>query len=233
VYEAVTAYPDGEATLSRLAETAVRHGYDGVVRRRGSAGAGPEAVAEAYDIDVVDAVEIDTDDPTVLAGTLGSERSERTLVIVRGGDERINRQAVEDPRVDVLAAPMQRGGDVNHVLAAAAARNDVHLEFDLGPVLGATGGRRVRALSGLRKLREIVADADAPFVVTANPHSHLQLRAPRELRALGSVIGFQAETIETGLEAWGHLAARNRERRSANTVEPGVEVESPDGGDGP
>lgn len=233
MYEAVTAHPAGDATLSRFAETAARYGYDGLVRRQGSSGASADVVAEATEVDIVDAVEIDTDDPTVLAGTLASERSERTLVIVRGGDERINRQAVEDPRVDVLAAPMQRGGDVNHVLAAAASRNGVRLEFNLAPVLRRDGGRRVRALSGLRKLREIVADADAPFVVSADPRSHLQLRAPRELTALGSVIGFDAETIEAGLREWGQLAARNRERRADRTVEPGVEIESGDGGETP
>jgi ribonuclease P/MRP protein subunit RPP1 len=226
MYEAVTAYPAGEATLSRFARTAESYGYDGIVRRRGSAGASIGRIGDELGIDVVDGVEIDTTDPSVLAGSLGTERTERTLVIVRGGDNRINRQAVEDPRVDVLSAPMRTGGDVNHVLAAAAKRNGVRLEFDLGPVLRRTGGARVRAVARLRKLREVVFDADTPFVVSGDPRSHLQLRAPRELAAVGEVIGFPADRLEEGLAEWGRLAARNRHRASDRVVEPGVEVET-------
>lgn len=225
MYEAVTAHPEGRATLSRFAETAARYGYDGIVGRSGTTGATIESIRAEFDIDVVDAVEIDTSDPSVLAGTLGTERERRTLVIVRGGDDRINRQAVEDPRVDVLSTPMRGAGDVNHVLAATAARNGVRVEFDFGPVLRHSGGRRVRALSKLRKLRELVADAQTPFVVSGNPSSHLHLRAPRELRAVGEIIGFDPETVEEGLAEWGKLAARNRHNASDSVIEPGVEVE--------
>lgn len=233
MYEAVTAHPEGKTTLSRFVETAARYGYDGLVRRSGATGPSLETIRSHFDIDVVDAVEIDTNDPSVLAGTLGTERERRTLVIVRGGDDRINRQAVEDPRVDVLSGPMRGGGDVNHVLAATAARNGVRLEFDFGPVLRHSGGRRVRALSKLRKLRELVTDAGTPFVVSAVPSSHLHLRAPREMQALGEIIGFDAEDVEEGLAEWGELATRNRHRASDDVVEPGVEVERYPDGDRP
>ena len=141
---------------------------------------------------------------------------------VHGGP--LNRFAVEQPKVDVLAHPM-RDGDVNHVLARAAADNGVHLEFNLGRVLRRDGGARVRAVEGLRKLRELVEQYDAPFVVSAGPRSHLQLRAPRELFALGQVVGFDRETVEAGLTAWGDIAAWNRERRSGTFIEPGVRID--------
>lgn len=244
MYEAVTAHPEGTATVARHAATAARYGYEGVVVRAGETAVDHGSVAATYGVDVVDAVEVDTDDPAVLAGTVGAARSERTLVLVRGGDEAINRQAVEDPKVDVLATPMRADGDLNHVLAAAAARNGVRLEADLGPVLRAAGGTRVRALSRLRKLRELAADAGARLVVSARPRSQYEHRAPRELRAVGEVVGFDPETVTDGLREWGRLAERNRHRASDMVVEPGVEVtegpatdepdgsESRDGGDG-
>ena len=139
-----------------------------------------------------------------------------------GGDDALNRFAVEEPRVDVLARPMDGGGDFNHVLAKAARDNDVHVEFDLGPLLRATGGKRVRALADLRKLREIVTYYDAPHVVSANARSHLGLRAPRELVAAAEAVGFDPEWVCEGLRAWGEIAARNRDRRSEAFIEPGV-----------
>ena len=223
MYEAVHAHPDGDSTAARFAATAARMGYDGVVIRARDATPDYPAVREASGIDVVDAVEIVASDPERASGAVGGLRPDHTLLCVRGGTDRLNRFAVEGERVDVLARPMADDGDVNHVLAARAAANGVRIEFDFGPVLRTTGGERVRALRDLRKLRELVADADAPFVVSANPASHLELRAPRELVAVGEAVGFDAETVRAGLREWGELAARNRHRQSDSFVEPGVE----------
>ncbi|MGM0446827.1 MAG: RNase P subunit p30 family protein [Methanobacteriota archaeon] len=243
MYEAVHAYPDGEATVARHAATAARNGYDGIVVRSrdaidsaaggeqsgsappdtdGSPVRDPDALREEYGIDVVDAVEVDADDPTSASGAVGNYRSDRTVVCVAGGDDALNRFAVEQPRVDVLVRPMADGGDFNHVLAKAARGNGVRVEFDFGPALRETGGKRVRALADLRKLREIVDHYDAPYVVSANARSHLGLRAPRELVAVGEAVGFDAEAVREGLRAWGDLVERNRERRSEGFIEPGV-----------
>jgi ribonuclease P/MRP protein subunit RPP1 len=90
-------------------------------------------------------------------------------------------------------------------------------------VLRLDGGRRVQALRKLRKLRELVGAYDAPYVVSATPRSHLQLRAPRELDALGETLGFEAGAMRAGLREWGRLAERNRERLSESFIAPGVE----------
>ncbi|WP_435073184.1 RNase P subunit p30 family protein [Halorubrum sp. HHNYT27] len=237
MYEAVHAHPDGDTTVARHAATAARYGYDGIVVRtrdalapageNGGASAAdrpPEAAAlrEECGIDVVDAVEIDADNATSASGAVGNYRSDRTIVALVGGDDGLNRFAVEEPRVDVLARPMAGSGDFNHVLAKAARDNGIHVEFDLGPLLRASGGKRVRALASLRKLREIVTYYDAPHVVSANARSHLALRAPRELVAAAEAVGFDPEWVRDGLRAWGDIAARNRERRSEAFIEPGV-----------
>jgi len=226
MYEAVHAHPAGDATVARHAATAARYGYDGVVVRSrdalGTDETAPEAIASAYDVDVVDAVEIDAENPSEAAGSVGNYRSDHTVVCVSGGDDTLNRYAVETPRVDVLTRPTAAGGDFNHVLAKAARDNDVFVEFDFGPVFRATGGGRVRALSTLRKLREIITHYDTPHVVSVNPRSHLHLRAPREVIAVAAEAGFDPAWVREGLAAWGVIAARNRDRRSEGFIQPGV-----------
>ncbi len=225
MYEAVHAHPDGGATVARHASEAASLGFEGVVvRNHGDAPAeyDPRTVAEAFGVDVVEGIEVRTDDRSQAASLVRRFREEATLVCVHGGNPTINRYAVEEPMVDVLAHPMRGDGDVNHVLARAAAENGVRLEFSLADVLRADGGPRVRAIAGLRKLRELVADAEAPFVVSADPASHLDWRAPRELVAVGELVGFEAEQVREGLAEWGRLAARNRERASESFIEPGV-----------
>jgi ribonuclease P/MRP protein subunit RPP1 len=234
MYEAVTPHPVGRSTTARFAHTAGRYGFEGVVvrARHGSSrhdtasddASAPDyaTVREASGVDVVDGIEIVADDPERASGPLSQARRDHTLVLVRGGTPRLNRFAVEQSRVDVLTRPLSRGGEVDHVIARAAHDNAVRIEIDLGPVLRLDGGARVQALRKLRTLRTVVEHYDAPFVVSATPDSHLQMRAPRELRAVGEAVGFAPETIETGLREWGRIASRNRERRSEEFIGPGV-----------
>ncbi|RQG96410.1 RNase P subunit p30 family protein [Natrarchaeobius chitinivorans] len=226
MYEAVHAHPDGESTVARFAKTAADYGYEGVVVRNHSDARGsyePERIREEYEIDVVRGVEVRADDPHGASGAVGNYRTDETVVAVEGGTNALNRFAVENEKVDVLAAPIAGNGDVNHVLAKAAVENGVRFEFDLSDVLRTHGGRRVRHVQSLRKLEEIVDYYDAPYVVSADPSSHLELRTPRELLALGEEIGLSSEFIEEGLREWGRLAERNRRIDSESFIEPGVE----------
>jgi ribonuclease P/MRP protein subunit RPP1 len=228
MYEAVYAHPDGDSTVARHALTAADSDYDGiVVRNHGDEPAeyDADAITDAYGVDVAAGVEVRAEDPSRASGFVGNYRSDRTVVVVHGGDRRINRFAVEQATVDVLAHPMRGDGDFNHVLANAAADNGVRVEFDFGPVLRASGGSRVRAIKELRKLRELVEDAGAPFVVSASPSTHLQMRAPRDVVAVGGTIGFDADTVREGLAEWGRIVERNRERQSDAVIEPGVRLE--------
>lgn len=232
MYEAITARPAGESTVARLAKTAAEYGYDGIVVRNPGdepASYDREAIAEAYDVDVVDGVEIVAEDPSRASGFLGNHRPDRTVVAVRGGTATMNRFAVEHPAVDVLARPFGADGTgvgsdagFDHVLAKTAAENGVRLEFDLGPLVGDGGGGRVRAIQTLRRLRKLVGQYDAPFVVSVRPASHLDLRTARDLSALGDVAGLSTERVAAGLAEWGTIAERNRERQSDAFVEPGV-----------
>jgi ribonuclease P/MRP protein subunit RPP1 len=224
-YEAMHARPDGESTVRRCAAHAASLGYEGVVvRNHGDARSDVDvdAVAEAVGIDVVDGLEVRANSPEQASGYVGNYRPKYTLLLVHGGSNAMNRFAVEQDRVDVLAHPMRGDGDFNHVLAKAAAEHGVRVEFDLSGVLRATGGRRVQALGDLRKLRELVEYYDVPFVVSVDATSHRHLRGPRALAAVGERIGFSREQVADGLREWGRLVARNREVTSPDYVEPGV-----------
>ena len=221
-YEAVYGHPEGDVTSARQVKTAAEYGFEGVVVRTREAEYEPGALADRHGIDVVRGVEIDSQDPQGASGAVGNHRDDCTVLLVRGGTDALNRFAVEQNRVDVLTRPFDGEGDVNHVLVKAAIDHDVRIEFDLGAVLRDDGGTRVRRLRKLRKLRELVEYFDAPYVVSATPTSHLRLRAPRELAAVGEQIGLGAEAVRDGLAEWGRLAARNRDRTSDSFISPGV-----------
>lgn len=221
-YEAANAAPDGDATPARLAKTAAEYGFEGLVVRTREADYDAADLSDTYSVDVVPAIEIVAENPEAASGSVGNYRKDCVVLAVRGASPKLNRFAVEQDRVDVLTRPFAGKGDMNHVLVKQAVEHDVRIEFDFGPVLRSEGGMRVRYLQKLRKLRELVEHFDAPYVVSATPSSHLELRAPRELVAVGEQIGFDADDVRDGLAEWGRLAARNRERLSDAFIAPGV-----------
>lgn len=225
MYEGVHARPDGRSTVARLAKTAAEYGFEGVVVRShddSSREYDAEQASTEYGVDVVEGIEIRADSPEQASGSVGNYRPSHTILAIHGGTNEMNRFAVENEKIDVLAHPMKGGGDINHVLVKAAVENGVRLEFNLGDILRESGGQRVRTIQSLRKLREIVDYYDAPYVVSADPRSHLEFRAPRELTALGEQLGASGAWVERGLEEWRELAERNRAVQSDSFIEPGV-----------
>lgn len=178
--------------------------------------------------DIVNGVEIVRSDPQHASGVLGNERSQRTIVAIRGGTDVLNRFAAEQPRVDVLTKPFigsnkSRTGDINHVLIKAAVRNEVAIELNLGPTIRAEGGRRIKHIQRLNKLKRLIDHYDAPYVVSATPNSHLEFRTPQELAAVGAEIGLGETWVYDGFTAWDEIITRNRHRRSESFIAPGVE----------
>ncbi len=228
MYEAVHVEREGKTTPGRFGLTVSHAGFDGMVvrnRQKATAAVDHESIANRYGIDVVRGIEITATEKAAVSGAIGNRRPEAEVLLVRGRDPAMNRFVTESPRVDVLADPMGGEGDLNHVIANAAATNGVALEINLGGVLRQTGGNRVRTITKLRKLRELIEDAGAPYVVSGAPRTHLEVRGPRELLAVGERIGFDREQIQTGLEAWGAIAERTRQRRDPDSIAPGVRLE--------
>jgi ribonuclease P/MRP protein subunit RPP1 len=220
VYEAVHARPAGRSSVARFAGEARAAGFAGVVVRDREATVPAGAAGDVVRGATVDAA------PGEASGRVGALRDETTLLLVRGGTRARNRFAVEEARVDVLAAPTgphaSEACPFGEAAARAAARNGVRVEFDLGPVLRAAGGTRVRAIDALSRLHDAVTAYDAPHVVSAAPASHLALRDPRALAAVGEAVGLPAGFVREGLREWGRLAARNRDRAGEDWVMPGV-----------
>lgn len=225
MYEAVHAVPDGEATAARHALTAREYGFEGVVvRNHSDAAADVDAgrIEDEYGVAVVEGVEIRADDPEAASGYLGNYREDHLLLALHGGTTALNRFGTAQDRLDVLAHPLDGDGEFDHVMARAAADHGVRVEINLGRVLRRDGGPRVQAIRDLRHLRKLIEQYDVPYVVSADPFSHLQVRAPRELAAVGSEIGFEPAQVDAGLSEWKRIVDRNRERLSAAFLEPGV-----------
>jgi ribonuclease P/MRP protein subunit RPP1 len=216
LYEAVYPYPQGRSTAHRFAQQAVTLGYDGLVVLGG-------VQVDSSRCDVVDGAVLSGPDVASMSGGLHQVRAEHTMVLVEGGDHARNRFAVDHPAVDVLVGSIDDRMAVNHVIVRTARAHDVAIAVDLGPLMTADGGSLVRYLQRCRELIRLLQHEDAPYVITTAAHSHRQLRAPRDLTALASLVDIDPAWVTVGLQRWGRIIARNRRRQDAPA--PGVTVE--------
>lgn len=184
---------------------ASRAGYDAVVlRNHSNAEEGVDAypsydVPDGPAIPVHQGVEVRADGVEALhEGVRLAEREGAAVIAVHGGDEPINRAAIE-ARVDLLAHPNRgRGRSFDHVMAREAADAGVAVELSLAPVLRSSGGERVSAIRGLNTTLKLARKYGTPFVVSADSRTHLHLRAPRELRAVARLVGVEDDEFDRG-----------------------------------
>jgi len=142
------------------------------------------------------------------------------VLSVHGGNEKINRAALESPLVDILAHPGER---LNQVLMRFASENRVAIEFNLDSIIKLRGRERVKALAIFRHNLKLARKYDAPMLLTSNAQSIYDLRAPREMIALASVFGMSEEE---GTSALSVVPEEILRRRSDNRIMDGVEVVS-------
>lgn len=218
MYEFVRCHPASRSTASRVAVTADRAGFDGVVLRNPYTGGSPPdydvACEDELSVDVVRGVEVQTNSVQEMHGYVGNLASKYGVVCVRGGDEDVERAAAESDDVDVIAAPQE----FDHVTVREAAENDVALEIDLGPVLRDSGGRRVSAIQKIELLTRLAEKHDASLVVSGSPDDHLEVRGRRELRAVAGIVGVDEEDFEAAADA-SHALTRDAGDADVEVVE--------------
>jgi len=137
------------------------------------------------------AVEIDAKNPKDLKKQVGKFRKKVDVILVHGGDLKINRAATEDPRVDILSHPYRSRYDsgLNHVLAVKAAENKVSVEINLKYFLLTRPTQRYRVLSQFRQIMKLHRKYNVPVIITSDASSIYDLRHPKDVIALASCFG--------------------------------------------
>ncbi|MDK2892914.1 MAG: ribonuclease protein subunit [Methanohalophilus sp.] len=221
----VHAYPDGEHNCSQMLAMSQHLGYSGIcISNHSDSESCEEVLSSNVQLEMCSGIEVRVSKPSKLHGLVGKYRTKKDVIIVHGGTESINRAAVENPSVDILNHPFtSKDSGINHVLAKAAAENNVALAFNVDILIKLKGGKRVYALSNFRRNLQLARKYDVPMLLTSNAASLYDLRAPRDLIALAGLFGM---TIEEGNLALSDIPAAiiSRNRRLANSVRDGVRV---------
>lgn len=219
----IHSLPEGSDSPSRLAMSARRLGYEGIIICNHTGFEKflqPRAVRGVKSINVAFGIEVVANNPRALRSRVAGARARFPFVAVHGGSEEMNRAACEDPEVDVLFHP-EEGRKVLGIAAAKAAQmNRVAIGFDLRPMIHLRGSSRSRWLEVVQRNLNLARKFELSMVITTGSRSRLDLRAPRELQALAEIAGFESREAEEALK----YPAKVLELNSRIWVGPGVEI---------
>jgi len=221
-YECLKAFPEGSASASRLALTAKRLGYQGIIicNQEPQKLFRPEATDRVKGIEVAFGAEVAAQNAKALKSRISALRARYPFLVVRGTTEEIIKVASEDPNVDLLLHPCDGRRPLGIATARSARLNQVSIGFDLWPLLHLCGSPRARWLEAFRRNLLFARKFDLRTVITLGARSHLDLRSPRDLMALAEFAGFEPDEAREALSRPGKLLELNRRKWQS----PGVEL---------
>lgn len=155
--------------------------------------------------------------PAKLRGEIQKNGNKTDIIIVMGGDELLNRAAVETPGLDILLQPEQ----FNHVHAKLARDRSITIGFDVGSIIRNRGDSRIRELTTMRRNLIYVRKYDLPAILTANATTCYDLRAPREMAALCGLFGM---TQKEAADAMSTAPFEIIRKKSPDYIQNGIEV---------
>ena len=164
------------------------------------------------DFTILRGFEINAKNPEDLKKNIQKFRGKKDVLIVNGGNIKINRAACEDPRVDILANPFKnrRDSGINHIIAKNAAENGVAIEIDVRGIIKTRSSARAKILSNLRQIIKLKRKFKFPVITTCNAHSIYDLRAPGDVIILLKNLGMTMQEADDSLSLYPlHIMERN------------------------
>jgi ribonuclease P/MRP protein subunit RPP1 len=213
---------------SNLTLEACRLGYHGIAIIQSSKNYNKNIKDDIKEMDnfkIFTGVEIYAKNGEDLKKKVQKFRDKEDILIVNGGNVKINRAACEDPRVDVLAHPYKnrRDSGINHILAKKAALNEVAIELSINPLIKTRFSLRAKLLSQFRQLIKMHRKFGFPTIISSNAYSPYDLRTPNDIIALARCFGMNEEEAQNSLSK-NPINIIERSKIRKNVVVKGVRL---------
>lgn len=163
-----------------------------------------------------------TDRDGNLGPILRKKRMEADFVVVASSVKNRLMKAAADDRVDAICPDFTRVW-LDDALAGMVKRKGSSLLFAFSPVLRSEGLGRIILLRRLSKALETAEAKSIPFTIASLAQSSLDMRSPRELSNLFSVLGASETKAKMAVnDVPIGIINRNIERRGH--IAPGVKI---------
>ncbi len=183
-------------------------------------------VASDFSAEIFTGTVVTARDARELGRTVRKVRKRVEVVLVLGGDYRINRAACTHRMVDVLLGP-NSGPDpcMDLFCAKSAVRTGTVVAFEFRSVLKSYGTGRSDVLRAMRILASLSRETGFEVVTCSGARTRWELRDPRALVSLALVSGLDEKKAKASVSSVpAGIVERNRKRLSKNQMWDGVEV---------
>jgi ribonuclease P/MRP protein subunit RPP1 len=160
-------------------------------------------------------------------GLLRKMRRQYDILLVRGGNARLNRKACETPEVDILTHPeyQRTNSGLDHVAVRWAAQNDVAIEINFRQILIASRVMRAKILAKLQTNVRLAQRYRAPLILSSGAISAWELRDPHCLISLALQLGLELKEARQAISAIPQdIIKRSAERQREDWIMPGVKI---------
>lgn len=227
-----SGFSGGESTLEQLASTAKQLGYSGICFAEYFKNL--DQIKKLYDEieKVKDKVKIEiflgfeARDGRELA-KLVDIRRKFDILLVRGGNLKLNRLACETAEVDILTHPEYERFDsgLNHVLVKLAAKNNIAIEVNFREILITSKSSRSRIMSNIGHNIKLAKKYHAPIILCSGAISHFELKSPECLTSMANQLGLELSEAKTALsKVPENILKQAKERKSERWISPGIKV---------
>lgn len=184
-----------------------------------------ETIKNDSPLQIYRGVEIQAKNPEDMKRKVQKARKKAEVLMVHGGDLKINRAACEDPRVDIISHPYhsRRDSGINHVFAKKAAKNNVAVEFNLKYLFKIRSHLRYKILTQFREILKLQRKFNFPLIITSNSKSIYDLHTPHDIIALTRCFGMKREEAICALSETPRNIIERSEVRS-NVLSEGVRI---------
>ncbi len=227
-----SAFSEGTSSIEQLASTAKQLGYTGICFAEYFKNL--NQIKKLYEeigkvkrkigIDVY--LGFEARNPKELV-KLADIRRKFDVLLVRGGDLKLNRLACETPEVDILTHPEYERFDsgLNHVLVKEAAKNNVAIEVNFREILITSKNSRSRVLFNIRHNIELAKKYHAPVISCSGAISHFELRDPYVMISMANQLGLELNEAKDCISGIPEkILSQARERKDEKFIIPGVKV---------
>ncbi|MBE6500588.1 MAG: ribonuclease P [Methanobrevibacter thaueri] len=159
-------------------------------------------------------LEIKSNNVSEIRKIVNKFRNRILCISVVGGDLKVNRDCVENVKVDVLSRPYLRRYDsgLNHVLSKEAVNNNVAVEICFKDILKSFLIPRAKIISNLRDIYTLYYKFDFPLILSSRAESVFDIKTTYDFISVFKQTGLSQEAIDNSFVSAANILEFNRNR---------------------
>ena len=227
-----SAFSGGQSSLEQLASTAKELGYTGICfaeyfQNENQLKKLKEDIAKvSRNVGIEIYLGFEARNPNELH-RLSERRKMFDVLLVQGGDLKMNRLACETPEVDILTHPENNRNDsgLNHVLLKFAAKNNVAVEVNFREILLASKRTRNYIMRYMSNNVKLAKKFHTPIILCSGAITHWELKDTQIMISMANQLGLELDESKHSIsKVPENIIKQSKERKSEKWIMSGARV---------